>query len=120
MGNYNYYSGSITYNSGFNGALFSGGSKTDGIAFPASKYVNIYTTSSVYTSSNLQHALTEASHWYGDYTSFVTSEVPWLKRGGTYFSNFSEVGIFSSLAGYGSGKDSSSSTHISFRPTIVK
>ena len=67
-------------NSGFTGMLNDGTTYT-GIAFPDSKYYNLYTTTS-YTG----HALTETAGWYSDYASFVSSDIPWFIRGGCYFS----------------------------------
>ncbi len=115
MGNYNSYSGyTSTSNSGFNGALYSGGPKTDGVAFPVSKYVNIYTIEIVYTAFNLQHALTETEKWYNDYASFVTSKYTWFVRGGSCrSSNSSGVFDYGSIYGY-------SYKYYSFRPTIIK
>ena len=87
---------SSSYNSGFNGCLGSSCSSTkeDGVTYPSdSKYYNLYTTSANYTSSGLQHALTETKNWYGDGAGFVTARNPWFLRGGGY-SNSSSAGVF--------------------------
>ena len=75
-------------NSGFTGMLSDGTTYT-GIAFPDSKYYNLYTSSS-YTG----HALTETKNWYRDSAGFVNSNCPWFVRGGGYNSNTS-AGEFS-------------------------
>ena len=86
----------IGSNSGFTGMLSDGTTYT-GIAFPDSKYYNLYTGSS-YTG----HALTETNGWYNDYASFVDSSGPWFGRGGYCYSN-TDAGEFSSSdIGYGS------------------
>ena len=77
-----------SYNSGFTGMLNDGTTYT-GIAFPDSKYYNLYTGSS-YTG----HALTETKNWYNDYASFVNSASPWFGRGG-YYNNSTIAGVFS-------------------------
>ena len=82
-------------NSGFTGMLADGTTYT-GIAFPDSKYYNLYTGSS-YTG----HALTETKNWYSDITYFVKSGNPWFQRGGS-FVNSTDAGVFyfSSVSGY--------------------
>ena len=65
-------------NSGFTGTLHKGTTYT-GIAFPDSKYYNLYTGTS-YTG----HALTETKGWYSDIASFVVASTPWFMRGGSY------------------------------------
>ena len=69
-----------SYNSGFTGMLRNGTTYT-GIAFPDSKYYNLYTGVS-YTG----HALTETENWYSYNASFVDSRYPWFMRGGSYGS----------------------------------
>ena len=68
-----------SFNSGFTGML-DDGTKYTGIAFPDSKYYNLYTGLS-YTG----HALTETKNWYSDGASFVVASYPWFKRGGYYY-----------------------------------
>ena len=81
-------------NSGFTGRLFDGTTYT-GIAFPDSKYYNLYTEYS-YTG----HALTEISSWYSDSVQFVNSSVPWFHRGGGYSSGaYAGVFFFVSMNG---------------------
>ena len=77
----------IGSNSGFTGMLSDGTTYT-GIAFPDSKYYNLYTGSS-YTG----HALTETKNWYSDNANFVDSSHPWFLRGG-YYSDSAYAGVF--------------------------
>ena len=86
----------IGSNSGFTGMLSDGTTYT-GIAFPDSKYYNLY-TGSFYTG----HALTETNGWYNDYASFVDSSGPWFGRGGYCYSNTGAGEFSSSDIGYGS------------------
>ena len=95
-----------TSNSGFTGML-SDGTTYIGIAFPDSKYYNLYTGSS-YTG----HALTETAGWYSDYAGFVSSYDPWFVRGGGY-DDGSYAGVFS----FGSSGGNSNS-YSSSRPVI--
>ena len=83
-----------SYNSGFTGMLSDGTTYT-GVFFPNSKYYNLYTGTS-YTG----HALTETKTWYSDSVYFVTTSLPWFKRGGANGSSTS-AGMFS--VDYGSG-----------------
>ena len=85
---------SSSYNSGFTGMLSDGTTYT-GVFFPNSKYYNLYTESS-YTG----HALTETKTWYSDSFYFVTTSLPWFKRGGANGSSTS-AGMFS--VDYGNG-----------------
>ena len=87
-------SGGNSSNSGFTGMLKDGTIYT-GIAFPDSKYYNLYTDNSSY----IGHALTETQGWYNDYASFINSERPWIIRGG-FFMQENDSGIFS-IAPYG-------------------
>ena len=75
-------------NSGFTGMLSDGTTYT-GIAFPDSKYYNLYTGYS-YTG----HALTETKNWYSDIPGFVNMNSPWFIRGGIYY-NGASAGVFS-------------------------
>ena len=86
-------SGGNSSNSGFTGMLKDGTIYT-GIAFPDSKYYNLYTGSS-YTG----HALTETANWYESAYLFIDSERPWIIRGG-FFGIENDSGIFS-IASYG-------------------
>ena len=74
-------------NSGFTGMLSDGTTYT-GIAFPDSKYYNLYTGTS-YTG----HALTETKNWYSDVANFFNTSYPWLLRDGSY--NYRTAGVFS-------------------------
>ena len=93
-------------NSGFTGMLKDGTTYT-GIAFPDSKYYNLYTGSS-YTG----HALTETKNWYSDSASFVYSSGQWFRRGGRY-NNSTSAGVFSF-----DGDGGYSYSYYSFRPVI--
>ena len=78
-----------SFNSGFTGML-DDGTKYTGIAFPDSKYYNLYTGLS-YTG----HALTETKNWYSDGASFVVASYPWFKRGGYYYDGVGAgAGVF--------------------------
>ncbi len=89
-------------NSGFTGMLNDGTTYT-GIAFPDSKYYNLYTGSS-YTG----HALTETAGWYSDFAGFVYSSYPWFIRGGNYnTSALSGVFFFNNRNGDSSNISSS-------------
>ncbi len=77
-----------SHNSGFTGMLDYGTTYT-GIAFPDSKYYNLYTGISY-----IGHALTETAGWYNDKASFVDSDLPWFLRGGGYGDSTS-AGVFS-------------------------
>ena len=112
---------SSTYNSGFNGTLSSGGSVTNGLDFPNSKYYDVYNYNKLsYNSSRSRRILGDAtgemgpfqslqSSWYNDTASFVYSSNPWFGRGGNY-SLGSGAGAFS--FNYSNGHASSS---VSFR-----
>ena len=93
-------------NSGFTGMLSDGTTYT-GIAFPDSKYYNLYTGSS-YTG----HALTETAGWYSDGAIFVSSSNPWFIRGG--------ISIISTRAGVFDSNDNNgmSNSGDSSRPVI--
>ena len=83
------------WNSGFTGMLMDGTTYT-GIAFPDSKYYNLYTGTS-YTG----HALTETKNWYSDNASFVNTSGSWFLRGGSY-SNSASAGVFLFVSDNGS------------------
>jgi len=104
-------------NSGFNGCLGSECSNIfqSGLDFPNEKYYNTYTTEVAYTSSGLQHALTETYNWYDNSDGFVYSFRPWLLRGGS--------GIFSSVSTAYDTEDNNTGRGyelVSFRPVLVK
>ena len=106
------WSGSSTSNnSGFTGLLYDGTSYT-GIAFPDSKYYDMYKASSGTAISALTacnggvcygHALSEVKGWYGDgdYTYFVNDNGPWFRRGGDYDKG-STAGAFNRDGFFGS------------------
>ena len=82
---------STDYNSGFNGTVYNEGADeayTLGVAFPASKYYDLYMNSDPMTACNggvcYGHALSETANWYNDYAYFVNSDFPWFMRGGRY------------------------------------
>ena len=106
FGNWNGYSGnSSTYNSGFNGPLYDGTIKTDGISFPESKYYDKYRNG---TNNNtpskekviLGDATWETGKWYHDLSSFPLTDKPFNSRGGYYNDSF-DSGIFCSGNTYG-------------------
>ena len=89
----------LLQNSGFTGMLGDGKTYT-GIAFPNSKYYNLYTGASYAGHDNLYtgasytgHALDETARWYSDNANFVYSSFPWFKRGANYFNN-KYAGVF--------------------------
>ena len=94
-------------NSGFTGMLKDETTYT-GIAFPDSKYYNLYTGSS-YTG----HALTETKNWYNDSANFVSTSFPWFGRGGAYSISAGAGVFFFSFSGLGS-----SNYNYSLRPVI--
>ena len=94
-----------SYNSGFTGMLSDGTTYT-GVFFPNSKYYNLYTGTS-YTG----HALTETKTWYSDSVYFVTTSLPWFKRGGANGSSTS-AGMFSVDYGNGSSNFNLSSRFV--------
>ena len=96
-----------SYNSGFTGMLKDETTYT-GIAFPDSKYYNLYTGSS-YTG----HALTETKNWYNDSANFVSTSFPWFGRGGAYSISAGAGVFFFSFSGLGS-----SNYNYSLRPVI--
>ena len=89
-------------NSGFTGTL-DDGTKYTGIAFPDSKYYNLYKGTS-YTG----HALTETKNWYSDGAGFVNTSSVWFSRGNDSFRG-AYTGVFS----IGSLNGSSSNSHSS-------
>ena len=92
-----------SFNSGFTGMLADGTTYT-GIAFPDSKYYNLYTGSS-YTG----HALTETKNWYSNRAWFVDSSYSWFLRGGYYYDGSTDAGVFDFNHGGGFSGSSSSS-----------
>ena len=94
---------SSSQNSGFTGMLKDGTTYT-GVAFPDSKYYNLYTDDSSYTG----HALTETNGWYSDHAGFVYSSGPWFLRGGHY-NDSTRAGVFyfSNISGTSYGNYSS-------------
>ena len=81
-----------TYYSGFNGTLENGTMYTSGVPFPDSKYYNLYTSDSYFG-----HSITETKNWYGDSYTFVSSNNPWIVRGGRNIDR-TKAGIFNFVA----------------------
>ena len=82
-------------NSGFSGKNLNDGTITTGVAFPESRYYDIYKygTWNDYTRYHLGDATTEIKGWNGDSASFVESISPWFIRGG--HSNYeTSAGVF--------------------------
>ena len=91
-----------TYNSGFNGTLSGGGSITNGIDFPESKYYDVYDygDGTNYSRRILGDGTGEmgpfysyTSSWYNDTASFVSSSGPWFSRG-SFYNDGSGAGAF--------------------------
>ena len=83
-------------NSGFTGKNTYDNSNTLGIAFPESKYYDIYkygASHSDFARYHLGDATTEIKGWNGDIAYFVYPSSPWFKRGGLYFFG-SNAGVF--------------------------
>ena len=99
------YGSSYSWNSGFTGMLGNGTTYT-GIAFPDSKYYNLYTGTS-YTG----HALTETKNWYSDIANFVDAWDPWFVRGGRY-SKGADAGVFYFGNDFGNAKVDRSSRFV--------
>ena len=98
-------SGSNTkYNSGFTGKNLDDNTTTTGVAFPESRYYDIYKygrSSSDYTRYHLGDATTETKGWNGDNVYFVNSGNPWFVRGGNYgLGTSAGVFAFSSSGGH--------------------
>ncbi len=89
-----------SYNSGFNGVLYGGGTVSDGKDLPDAKYYDLYTSMDPISACNGQvcygHALSETGGWYLDNSKFVDSPEPWFGRGGSC-TNYYNSGVFSSL-----------------------
>ena len=83
-----------TSNSGFTGMLEDGTTYT-GIAFPDSKYYNLYTGTSY-----VGHALIETKYWHADNANFAAAWGPWFIRGGNYNMSWG-AGVFSFSSGNG-------------------
>ncbi len=101
MGNYNKVSGTVaSYNSGFTG---TNGPTSGGVAWPVSKYYDLYTSTTASEGYKTGDATYETSGWYSDDARFGNSSGPWVKRGGSY-SNSTSAGVFDmySSSGYSS------------------
>ena len=114
--------GSSSYNSGFTGLVGVSGASYTGIAFPDSKYYDVYKASSGTTISALTacnggvcygHALSEINSWYGDSRRFININHPWFTRGG-YYSGDSNSGVFSFDLNFGNAN-----TTYGFRSVMV-
>ena len=112
---------SETEYSGFKGKLGEAGIDIDGLPWPDEKYYDVYKASPGITVNRLKacnggicygHAISEMSGVYGDYSYFVTSNLPWFTRGGAYY-NGSNVGVFNSSNASGQ-LNTNGSTHIVF------
>ena len=90
---------STQYNSGFTGKNLDDNTTTAGVAFPESKYYDIYkygTSSGDYTRYHLGDATTETKGWNGDYNNFVYFYSQWFKRSGGYdYRTYAGVFAFS-------------------------
>ncbi len=92
-----------TYNSGYTGLLKDGTTIT-GRSFLEDKYYEFYTSSNLLIACNgkacTTQALNETINWYNDSAYMITSQGPWMMRGG-YFDNDIRAGIFSLGDSYG-------------------
>ena len=102
---------SASHNSGFTGLVGSSGESYTGIAFPDSKYYDVYkassgTTISVLTACNggvcYGHGLSEVNGWYYKTVSIVSELYPWLGRGGEHGGG-SWTWIFAEATSAGAG-----------------
>ena len=78
---------SSEYNSGFDGMNLNDGTTTMGVAFPESKYYDIYQYSTDHTDNTRYHlgdATIETKGWDLAIGAFVSSSYPWFVRGGAY------------------------------------
>ena len=110
MGNYapngNKYSGHDTAsNSGYEGFIGAGTSIT-GEKFLEDKYYDFYSSDNIFNACNnkscISHAMQEMGGWYQDASVIVSSSIPWVARGGTYFdSNVAGIFSFSGSSGFG-------------------
>ena len=85
------------YNSGFRGKTTGKVANITGVAFPESKYYDIYKYGANLTDStryNLGDATTEVKGWNSDFTYFINSSNPWFIRGGSDVSGIN-AGLFS-------------------------
>ena len=89
MGNYNKTAGS-------SGLTVSG--------IPA-EHIDIYSGTSV-SASHLGDALGETAGWYSDFADFVNYSSPWFIRGGYYFGDGVNAGVFSFYDNTGDGNTS--------------
>ena len=103
---------SASSNSGFTGLLGSSGTSYTGVAFPDSKYYDIYKAAdddsiNVLTACNggicYGHALSETVNWYSDSANFISTDFPWLARGGNSVNSNDSSGAFSFASAGGDG-----------------
>ena len=92
---------SAQYNSGFTGKTTGTAANITGVAFPESKYYDIYKygSSSDHTRYHLGDATTETKNWNSDSSTFACAS-PWFHRGG-YNDTRSAAGIFAYEFSYG-------------------
>ena len=114
------YNTSDNWNSAFTGILYDGGkgtSFTGTYAFPSKRYYDKYsygTSNTEYTRGKLGDATKEMApvssnntSWYSDYAVFVSSNSPWVLRGGR-FNNGAGAGAFYFNNIYGNANTSNS------------
>ncbi len=130
--------GSKIYNSGFNGPYGNGeGEKTDGLPFPDEKYYDLYEyndSKEKYSEGKLGDATKEmgpfyrltynidgntvtdfVNSWYGGISYFMTSNTPWIRRGGLN-SNGNGAGISFFYSDQGCGNNNASSFRVVLSP----
>ena len=94
---------SAQYNSGFTGKTTGTVANITGVAFPESKYYDIYKYGTNQTDSTRYHlgdATTEVKGWNSAYLSIVNSSYPWFVRG-DYYGHDSNAGVFAFYNNYG-------------------
>ena len=105
----------------YNGGVLSNGSSfasQDGTSTKSStKYVTVYTESSVRSAYKSGDATYETSGWHDDDNRFAYYQYPFLRRGGFYDFNTDITGVFAYMFGNGSNNynDGRGSSGDSFR-----
>ena len=110
-GIYDMSGGSFEYVMGnYNDTILRSGFST----MPDSIYYNKYTSDDARTACNgnicLSHGLSEIAGWYNDYQTMVSSQYPWLLRGGRYNTDST-----SGVLGFGTWNDGNTNEYYSFR-----
>ena len=105
--------------SGFKGKVGISGNDIDGVSFPDLKYYDLYkatsgTTIDIITACSFGicygHALSETDGWNSNVVNFLSSQYPWMTRGGANNSG-GTAGIFGTFVATG-GATSNASTRV--------